>query len=94
MHEVGSLRHGSLPPPTRRGLHRDEAAAYVGVGPSKFDAMVADGRMPKAKQIDGRRVFDRFAIDRAFDALPGGESTAQGDQDTADDDGGWNEVLK
>ena len=56
--------------------------------------MVADGRMPKAKQIDGRRVFDRFAIDRAFDALPGGESTAQGDQDTADDDGGWNEVLK
>lgn len=87
------IRHDALPPPTRRGLHREEAAAYVGIGQSKFDAMVADGRMPKAKQIDGRRVWDRFAIDRAFEALPGGEDSAQADQDTADD-GGWDEVLK
>lgn len=93
MHEARASRHDALPPPTRRGLHREEAAAYVGIGPTKFDAMVVDGRMPKAKQIDGRRVWDRLAIDRAFEALPGGEDLAQADQDAADD-GGWDEVLK
>lgn len=78
-----------LPPPTRRGLSRIEAAGYVGVGASKFDAMVADGRMPKPKQIDGRRVWDVRALDRAFDLLPGGE-------EPPDDDGvnEWDEVLK
>lgn len=57
----------SLPP---RGLSREEAAAYVGIGATKFDALVADGRMPPPKRIDGRRVWDRVALDRAFAALP------------------------
>jgi hypothetical protein len=35
--------------------------------------MVADGRMPKAVQIDGRKVWDRRALDRAFDTLSNGE---------------------
>lgn len=65
-----------LPPPTRRGLSRVEAADYIGVGASKFDAMVCDGRMPKAKKIDGRRVWDVRALDRFFDALPGGDDSA------------------
>ena len=39
--------------PTRRGLSRVEAAEYIGVGASKFDAMVSDGRMPKPKKIEG-----------------------------------------
>lgn len=65
-----------LPPPTRRGLSRIEAADYVGIGTSKFDAMVADGRMPKPKQIDGRRVWDVRALDRAFDLLPGGDESS------------------
>lgn len=56
--------------PPRRGLSRLEAAAYVGVGATKFDEMVADGRMPPAKRIDGRRVWDLRALDSAFDALP------------------------
>ena len=59
-------------PPERRGLCRGEAAEYIGVGVSKFDAMVADGRMPAAKRIDGRRVWDRRQVDRAFDLLEGG----------------------
>lgn len=84
------IRHNYLPPLTRRGLHRDESAAYVGISPSKFDEMIADGRMPKPKQIDGRKVWDVRALDSAFDDLPGdGESC----HDVGDNDG-WDEVLK
>jgi len=69
----------SLPP---RGLSREEAAAYVGVGATKFDEMVVDGRMPHPKKIDGRKVWDRLRLDSAFAALPsegGDESGAAGD---------------
>ena len=59
----------ALPLPTRRGLSRAEAAGYVGIGVSKFDALVVDGRMPKALRIDGRRLWDVRQLDSAFDAL-------------------------
>jgi len=57
----------ALPP---IGLSREIAAAYIDVSPSKFDQMVADGRMPKPKQIDSRRVWSRTAVEKAFAALP------------------------
>ena len=64
-------RLGPLPPNLApRGLSRAETAAYIGVGTTKFDAMVADGRMPAPKKIDGRNVWDRHAVDSAFAALP------------------------
>ncbi len=53
-----------------RGMSREEAARYIGVGSTKFDEMVKDGRMPKPKHIDSRRVWDRFALDAAFSQLP------------------------
>lgn len=53
-----------------RGLQRDIAARYVGVSPTKFDEMVTGGRMPKPKLVDRRKVWDRRALDDAFDALP------------------------
>lgn len=53
-----------------RGLSRVTAAAYIGVGTTKFDEMVIDGRMPKPKRIGARTVWDRFALDAAFEALP------------------------
>lgn len=56
--------------PWPRGLSRVEAAAYVGIGATKFDELVGDGRMPKPKKIDGRRVWDRHQLDFAFAALP------------------------
>lgn len=65
-------QHEFCPAPFRRGLSRAEAADYIGVGTSIFDALVEDGRMPKPKKIDGRRVWDRLAVDRAFDDLDGG----------------------
>jgi len=57
-------------PPTRRGLSRVEAAEYLGVSPTKFDQLVNDGRMPKPKRIDGRKVWDVRALDQSFEALP------------------------
>jgi predicted DNA-binding transcriptional regulator AlpA len=53
-----------------RGLSRVEAAAYIGVSPSMFDAMIKDGRMPPPKQVNSRVVWDRRALDAAFDDLP------------------------
>lgn len=61
----------SLPP---RGLSRAQAAAYIGVGCTKFDEMVGDGRMPRPKRIDSRCVWDRVQLDEAFAALDGGEA--------------------
>jgi predicted DNA-binding transcriptional regulator AlpA len=57
----------SYPP---RGLSREEAARYIGVGTTKFDDMVKDRRMPKPKKIDGRVIWDRVALDLAFNELP------------------------
>jgi hypothetical protein len=59
---------------TPRGLSRVQAAAYVGVSPSLFYIMVKDGRMPGPKLINSRTVWDRFALDRAFEALPDRDS--------------------
>lgn len=57
----------SYPP---RGMSRDESARYIGVGSTKFDELVKDGRMPKPKRLDGRAVWDRMALDMAFTDLP------------------------
>lgn len=56
--------------PIRRGLSIHEAAVYIGVGASKFRAMVKDGRMPRPKKIDRNRVWDTAALDAAFRDLP------------------------
>lgn len=53
-----------------RGLSRIEAAAYVGVSPNTFESMVKDGRMPRPKVVNRRRIWDRAGLDRCFDALP------------------------
>jgi hypothetical protein len=53
-----------------RGMSRDEAARYIGVGTTKFDEMVADRRMPRPKRVDGRVIWDRLKIEAAFTDLP------------------------
>lgn len=62
------------PLPVARGLSRAQAAAYIGVSPSLFDEMIRDGRMPAPKRMNARTVWDRLALDRAFDRLPGGSA--------------------
>jgi predicted DNA-binding transcriptional regulator AlpA len=57
-------------PVPRRGLSRVEASTYLGVSPSKFDELVKDGRMPRPRLIDSRKVWDVYELDMAFDELP------------------------
>lgn len=54
-----------------RGLNREQAASYIGVGTTVFDQMVRDGRMPKPVSIGARKVWDRFKLDVHFDSLSG-----------------------
>jgi hypothetical protein len=62
----------TLPPNlVPRGVSRTEVAAYIGVGATLFDALVKGGKMPAPKAIAGRKVWDVWALDRAFTALPG-----------------------
>jgi len=69
-----------------RGLSRAQAAAYVGVSPGLFDAMVEDGRMPRPRHANARRIWDRIQLDDAFACLP---------TDGAPDvENPWDEVLK
>ena len=56
----------NLPP---RGVDREEAAAYCGVGETYFNQMVADGWMPKPWRMGSRPVWDLRKIDRALDKL-------------------------
>lgn len=58
----------------RRGLSREQAANYIGIGLTKFDKMVKDGRMPRPKRLDGRVVWDLRKLDAAFDALEDDEA--------------------
>ena len=53
-----------------RGLRRGDAAAYVGIGPTKFDELVSDGRMPQPRTIDSIPVWDRPELDMSFEELP------------------------
>ncbi|MCH4559235.1 hypothetical protein [Mesorhizobium jarvisii] len=71
-----------------RGLSRDEAARYVGVGSTLFEEMVVDGRMPRPKHVNGRIIWDRVALDIAFTALPDKNSGLQELLERSKRDGG------
>jgi excisionase family DNA binding protein len=53
----------------RRGLTREEAAAYLGLSPQGFDSWVRAGRIPGP--LPGTKRWDRKAIDAALDKLSG-----------------------
>jgi predicted DNA-binding transcriptional regulator AlpA len=78
---IKTSHHHAGPEP--RGLNRVQAAEYIGVGTTLFDAMVKDGRMPHPFRVGARVIWDRQRLDAAFDALS--------DQD-ADDRNPWDEV--
>ena len=48
----------------RRGLRRDEAAAYVGLSPSTFDNMVRVGKLPMPKKWGSASVWDMHRLDQ------------------------------
>lgn len=65
--------------PWPRGLRKDQAATYVGVGVTLFDDMVREGSMPAPKRVRSRVIWDRLALDAAFDDLPGGGNDNEDD---------------
>lgn len=65
--------------PIRRALSEAEAALYVGLGASKFRQLVCEGRMPRPRLIDSRRLWDVDDLDAAFKSLP-----VEGGADEAD----------
>ena len=69
----------NLPP---RGLCREAAASYIGISAGKFDELVERGQMPAAKRIDSRKVWDRNAVDQAFERLPVSDKSQANPWDT------------
>jgi predicted DNA-binding transcriptional regulator AlpA len=47
----------------------EQAAAYLGMGRTKFLELVEKGKLPKPMHIDSMRAWDRQALDTAVDDL-------------------------
>lgn len=80
-----------------RGLSREEAARYIGVGTTLFDRLVAERRMPRPIRVGKRVIWDRFKVDDAFTQL--GESTENAIDRAlgfagADDDDRWSRLAR
>ena len=65
MNRPAAIPPGSWP----RGLRLPVAAAYLGIGQTKFLELVESGRLPAAVHIDGITVWDRVDLDLAFEEL-------------------------
>jgi len=66
-------------PIIRRGLSRLEAAAYIGISPSKFDELRKANRVAPPKVLDGRLIFTTERLDNFLDALPDENQTDNDD---------------
>lgn len=66
---TGVTQSSVVQAPAKRGLSRSEAAGYIGIGTTLFDKLVEAGQMPRPKRIGVRNVWDRYALDVAFDSL-------------------------
>lgn len=74
----------NLPP---RMLSREAAAAYAGVSPGTFTKMIAEGTMPKARKLSGRRIaWDVRELDRYLDRLAHDDDA---DETTETDSSEW-----
>lgn len=52
-----------------RGMRAERAAAYIGIGRTKFLELVERGLMPEPIEVDGMTLWDRLTLDAAFDNL-------------------------
>jgi predicted DNA-binding transcriptional regulator AlpA len=70
-----------------RAMKADRAAAYLDMSRSKFLELVDRGKLPKPKIIDSMRMWDRLALDAAFNDFPDRDdnATVAGRRNTFDD---------
>lgn len=59
-----------LSPTPRIAFGRDEASASLGISRNLFNAMVDDGRMPRPRVVNGRRLWFVDEVRAAFAAIP------------------------
>jgi hypothetical protein len=52
-----------------RAMRADRSAAYLSVSTTKFLEWAEQGKMPKGTRVDGVVLWDRLALDLAFEAL-------------------------
>ena len=57
-----------------RLLRLEGAANYLGMGRSKFQELVAEGRLPQPIRVDGMVLWDRLTLDAAADDLAAASS--------------------
>lgn len=62
----------------RRGLSRDEAADYLGIGTTKFDELVSIGLVAQPRRCGSRNLWDIRELDIAFESLPRKDSPVTG----------------
>ena len=68
---MAARRPDILPPSLAPiGIGREGAAAFLDIGATLFDRLVADGIMPQPRALGGRLVWDIDEIARAFRAIP------------------------
>jgi predicted DNA-binding transcriptional regulator AlpA len=60
-----------------RGLRADDAAAYLGMGKTKFLELVDKGMIPRAFTIDTIKIWDRLDLDAVIDAAKADTPTEQ-----------------
>lgn len=73
---LSQIRGATMP---RRGLSRDEAAMYLGIGVGLFDEMREAGKIAPARVIGARKLWDIRDLDMAFEALPREDAPALGE---------------
>jgi hypothetical protein len=71
-----NTRGGIVP----RGLRRVDAARYLGISPSHFDAQRKAGNIPAPRQMLGVVLWDRRELDSIFD----GDSPSAGNDNLSD----------
>ncbi len=59
----------NLPLPSPRGLNREQAAEYIGIGTTFFDKLVSEGTISKPITLGARKVWDRAKLDAVFDQV-------------------------
>ena len=60
-----------------RALDLAAAARYFGLTPGAFNALVEDGRLPRPRRLGEAVIWDRMALDTAFDVIPADEQPAR-----------------
>jgi len=68
-----------------RGLRADSAAAYIGMGKTKFLELVDKGTIPKPINIEGIRIWDRFDLDAVLEAAK---------EDTPSEQNSFDKILR